>query len=146
MDTILIKGLEFYAYHGASDEEQSVGHRYLIDAWLTVDTRLAGHTDALSDTVSYAEAARQLVQIGTERQYRLLEALSARMVSVLFEEFPSVEAVRLRVQKISPPMNAIVASVGVELYRDREEVEQQPPRVRLTVIGEEDSESRLAED
>lgn len=146
MDTILIKGLEFYAYHGASDEEQSVGHRYLIDAWLTVDTRRAGHTDTLSDTVSYAEVARRLIQIGTERQYRLLEALTARMVSVLFEEFPTVEAVRLRVQKISPPMNAIVASVGVELYRDREEIEHQPQRVRLTVIGEEDGENGLSED
>ena len=38
-DTILIQELEFYAYHGASDQEQVVGHRYVVDARLTVDIR-----------------------------------------------------------------------------------------------------------
>ena len=136
-DAILINGLEFYAFHGASDEEQTVGHRYLVDAELSVDTRLAGQTDELGDTVSYSRVAKRLMQIGTEQQYRLLEALAAQMTEVIFAEFSMVDAVKLRVQKMCPPMNAIVASVGVEIFREREEVES-PPRVRLTVVGNDD--------
>jgi dihydroneopterin aldolase len=118
-DHIIIKGLEFYGYHGASDQEQSVGHRYFVDVRLAVDTRAAGQSDRLGDTVSYSRVARRLIEIGTQRQFRLLEALAAQMAETIFEEFPPVCALELRVQKMAPPMNAIVASVGVEIRRER---------------------------
>ena len=120
-DAISITGLEFYAYHGASDQEQRVGHRYRVDARLTVDTRPAAASDRLSDTVNYAAIAERIVQVGTGAQYRLLEALAGRLVAVIFAEFPSVQEITLRVQKVCPPMNAIVASVGVEITRSRRE-------------------------
>ncbi len=118
-DYILINGLEFYAYHGASDQEQAVGHRYQVDARLEVDTRPAAASDLLHDTVSYSRVARRIVQLGTQEQFRLLETLAARLAEVIFEEFPTVQAVWLRVQKMCPPMNAIVASVGIEITRRR---------------------------
>jgi dihydroneopterin aldolase len=120
-DKILIQGLEFYAYHGASDQEQAVGHRYQVDVEMRVDTRIAGESDKLHDTVSYSRVARKLVQVGTQQQFRLLETLASRMAHVLLEEFPAVQAVTLRVTKLCPPMNAIVAAVGIEIYRERGE-------------------------
>jgi dihydroneopterin aldolase len=119
-DSILINGLEFYAYHGASDQEQTVGHRYQVDVRLTVDTRPAGASDRLSDTVNYSRVAKRLLEVGTQDQYRLLEALAARMATAIFADFPSVQALTLRVQKMVPPMNAIVSAVGVEITRSRE--------------------------
>ena len=119
-DTILINGLEFYGYHGASDQEQTVGHRYYVDVRLGVDISAACRSDRLADTVSYSRVARRLIELGTQRQFRLLEALAAHMADVIFEEFAAVESVQLRVQKMCPPMNAIVASVGVEIHRRRE--------------------------
>ncbi len=122
-DTILIEGLEFYAYHGASNEEQKVGHRYQVDASLYLNTRIAGISDKLTDTVNYSRVSKRIVQIGTEEQFRLLEALSHKMMAVLFEEFPTLQGIRLRVLKMCPPMNAIARSVGVEIVRDRSEFE-----------------------
>ena len=121
-DAILINGLEFSAFHGASDEEQTVGHRYLVDARLTVDTRPAGESDRLHETVSYARVAKRIVEVGTQTQYRLLEALSAHLMEVIFAEFPLILQIVLRVQKVAPPMNSIVASVGVEITRKRQEL------------------------
>ena len=118
-DAILINGLEFYAFHGASDEEQAIGHRYLVDARLTVDTAAAAQSDRLHDTVSYARVAKRIVEVGTQTQFRLLEALSGHIVTMLFDEFALVEKIQLRVQKLAPPMNSIVASVGVEITRRR---------------------------
>lgn len=118
MDTIFVEQIEFYGYHGASDEEQSVGHRYAVDLELRFDTRTAGQTDDLKDTVNYSTVAKRLVAVGTSEQFRLLEALANRMAKVVLEEFP-VEAVKLRVRKIRPPMNAIAAAVGVEIERWR---------------------------
>ncbi len=118
-DGILINGLEFYGYHGASDQEQTVGHRYQVDLRMEVNTATAGISDALGDTVSYSKVARRILEIGTSERYRLLEALAARLVSVIFAEYPAVEQMRIRVVKVYPPMNAIAASVGVEISRAR---------------------------
>ena len=118
-DVILIHGLEFYAYHGASDQEQVVGHRYVVDVRLNVDTRPAGKSDHLTDTVSYSKVARRIVEVGTGTRYRLLEALAASITDTVLSEFLPVTALWLRVQKVCPPMNAIVASVGVEITRSR---------------------------
>ncbi|MEP6755816.1 MAG: dihydroneopterin aldolase [Chthonomonadales bacterium] len=117
-DLILIEQIEFYAFHGASDEEQSVGHRYSVDVELSVDTTVAGVSDAIADTINYSHVSKRIVLIGTTEQYRLLERLAARLAEVVLGEF-SVNAVRLRVKKLRPPMNVIASAVGVEIYRER---------------------------
>lgn len=118
MDKILIESIEFYGYHGATEEEQRIGHRYMVDVVLYFDTRRAGHTDNLADTINYSQVAKRIVAIGTGESFHLLEALAARMAEVLLSEFPA-EGIRLRVRKIYPPMNAIAAAVGVEIERQR---------------------------
>jgi dihydroneopterin aldolase len=42
------------------------------------------------------------------------------MAQVVLEDFAPVQAVTLRVTKLCPPMNAIVAAVGVEITRERD--------------------------
>ena|SRR5215831_18845639 len=120
LDTIFIDAIEFYAYHGASDEEQAVGHRYSVDVELGVDIRKAAQTDALEDTVNYSQVAKRIVSVGTSDQFRLLESLAARLAGVVLDEFP-IESVKLRVRKISPPMNVIAATAGVEIERRKGE-------------------------
>src|SRR5438552_15743258 len=90
-DTIFIESIEFYAYHGASDEEQAVGHRYSVDVELRFDTRRAGDTDDLSKTVNYAEVAARIVEVGTGERRRLIEAVAQRMADPLLAE-PAVES------------------------------------------------------
>lgn len=118
MDRIFIESIEFYGYHGATDAEQCIGHRYTVDVELYFDTRRAGHTDNLADTINYSQVAKRIVAIGTGEQFRLVEALAERIAEVVLHEFP-VEGVKLRVRKIRPPMNVIAAAVGVEIERRR---------------------------
>jgi dihydroneopterin aldolase len=118
VDTIFVNAIEFYAYHGASDEEQSVGHRYSVDVELHRDTRAAGLSDDLSDTVNYSSVAKRIVSVGTTEQFRLLEALAERLAAEVLKEYP-IDSVKIRVRKIRPPMNVIADSVGVEIERKR---------------------------
>ena len=120
-DSIVIEGLEFYAFHGVPDAEQTIGHRYKVDARLSADTRPAGASDDVADTVNYADVAAVIIEVGTTAQYRLLERLAERMADAIFARFVQVQAVNLRVSKPLPPMNAIVASVGVEITRTRQD-------------------------
>ena len=96
-----IEGIEFYGYHGASDEEQSVGHRYEVDLEVRLDTRAAGRSDDLSDTVNYSALSKRVVAIGAREQFRLVEALAERITAALLREFP-IDSVRLRVRKGQP--------------------------------------------
>ena len=118
MDTIFIESIEFYAYHGATDDEQRVGHRYCVSVELGVDTTKAASTDALEDTVNYAHVAKRVATIGTNEQFRLLEKLAGRIAEALLTEF-EIETVRVRVRKLMPPMNVIAGAVGVEIERRR---------------------------
>ncbi|MGC8667395.1 MAG: dihydroneopterin aldolase [Chthonomonadales bacterium] len=119
MDTLFIEGLEFYGYHGATDEEQAVGHRYQVDVSLQLDLSSAAESDRLDHTVNYAAAAKRIIAIGTTTRFRLLEALAEELARTLLAEFPSVRRVRLRLAKIYPPMNAIAKAAGVEIERTR---------------------------
>lgn len=119
LDTILIEGLEFYGFHGVPDAEQAVGHRYSLDVYLSVDVRQAAASDNVGDTVNYAEVAKMLIALGTQTQSRLLEHLAERMIRAILERYTRVQAVTLCLRKLFPPMNAIAASVGVKITRQR---------------------------
>src|SRR5439155_24470934 len=118
MDTVFVEAIEFYGYHGLFDEEQTVGHRYVVDVELSTNTRKAGASDNLADTIDYAAVARRIVAIGTTEKHRLIEAIAERIATVILEEF-AAESVRIRLKKISPPFNIIAKSVGVEILRNR---------------------------
>src|SRR5579862_7299098 len=107
LDVIFLTGLEFYGFHGASDEEQAIGHRYLVDVRLSVDTRPAAGSDRVIDTVNYAKVAETIVRVGGGEQCRLLETLAQRMADRILADYRRVEAVELSLQKLMPPVNAI---------------------------------------
>ena len=117
-DTILIEGITFHAYHGASDEEQAVGHRYSIDILLETDIRRAAQTDELSHTINYSAVAKRVLAIGTENQFRLIETLAERIAEEILYHFPAT-AVEVTVRKLLPPMRVPAAATGVRIRRQR---------------------------
>ncbi len=120
-DRVFVESIEFYGYHGASDDEMAVGHRYCVDVEVEYDTRAAARSDHLADTISYSRVARRIVEVGTTERVRLIETLAQRMADTVLREFP-VRAVRLRVRKVRPPTDVIAAAAGVEIERCREDV------------------------
>ena len=118
MDRIFIEGIEFYGYHGASDEEQRIGHRYVVDVEIEFDLSKAGRSDALADTIDYSAVAALVSAAGSTEQHRLLESLAESIAAKILEQYP-VESVRITVRKIAPPMNVIAACAGVDILRRR---------------------------
>ena len=43
METIRIKGLEIFAYHGVNPEEKENGQRFVLDLAMTADLSRAAH-------------------------------------------------------------------------------------------------------
>lgn len=116
--TIIVKGLEFYAYHGFTDEEQRIGHRYRVD--LEVDLVAgAGNSDDLADTVDYGLICARLVEAGTATQYRLMEHLAVQSAEAMLALDPRIAAVRLTVGKVNPPINQQAEFAGVRVEASR---------------------------
>lgn len=114
-----MEGIEFYGYHGVPDAEQQIGHRYRVDLTVDIDLSVAGRTDDLSQTVSYGDLARLVIQIGTTQQVRLLETLAERMCAAILERFPAIQRVELRLAKRLPPTGTITELAGVKIVRGR---------------------------
>lgn len=119
MDTVFVEGLLVYAHHGATDEEQAVGRPYSVDVWLEVDTRPAGQSDRLDDTVDYGKVSTIVHEVLTSRRSRLVEHVAERLSERLLGSFASVVSVRVRIEKLSPPTGFLCDAAGVEITRTR---------------------------
>ena len=118
MDKLLLEDVRFYGHHGVSKAEQAVGVWFSVDAELAVDLAPAATSDDLAAAVDYGVVARRIVEVGTEGRVNLLERLAGLIAQALLREFPAHE-VRVRVRKLTPPMEGLVGTPGVEIVRRR---------------------------
>ena len=118
MDKIKLQGMTFYAFHGVSKPERELGQQYVIDVELFLDTKKAGQTDNLDDTVNYAEIFDVVESIVEKNSFRLLETVAERISHSLLESF-DIEKTKVTVKKINPPVKGIINHVEVEIERTR---------------------------
>jgi len=116
-DTIHLRGLEFYAYHGVMPEEQILGARYLIDMDLFFDLRQAGSSDQVGDTVHYGEVYQVIKACVTGDKYQLIERLAEEIAQRVLEQFPCT-SLRVEVHKPQAPIPGIFKDVSVEIWRE----------------------------
>ena len=116
MDKIILKGIRFHGHHGVPTAERHVGGHYEIDVTLGCRLATAGSTDALTDTVDYAEVVTRIVEIGTQESFQLIEALAEKIATTILTQF-AVEEVHLIVKKLHPPIEQPINYFAVEISR-----------------------------
>ena len=114
MDTIHIKGLRLFAYHGVNPEEKRDGQTFLLDIQLHAGLSQARHSDRLDDTVNYA-AVVKAVRAAFERA-------AQAVCDAVLGNFPAVQAVDVLLKKPEAPVNAEFDYMAVEVSQRREEV------------------------
>lgn len=119
MDLIHLKNLQFYGYHGVFDSEAETGQPFILNLWLDVDLDKAMKSDDLDDTVSYAEIFECVKMVFVAERCHLIEALSQKIISAVFDQFPLVKGIRLKIEKPEAPIEGSFEGVGVEIYRSR---------------------------
>lgn len=120
MDHILIKGLRVYAYHGVKASEKEKGQPFELDITLGVDTRKAGASDDLAETVNYSKVSKRVLAVMLSEKNDLLERVAARVAETLLKEFPIAE-VTVRLKKPRAPIAADFEYVAVEITRRLED-------------------------
>ena len=111
---IHLQGVKLYAFHGVDPQETAVGAYFIIDLKLKTDFSRASQTDALSGTVSYADIY-QVLKDEMQVASQLLEHVCQRMAQRIFNDFPTIEELDIKLFKENPPMGAQAERVGVEM-------------------------------
>jgi dihydroneopterin aldolase len=117
-DKIVIERLEFQGRCGITAEERRQPQPMAVDLELDCETRSAGGSDDLADTVDYAAVVDRIVNLGEQEICALLENLAEKMLTMLFTEFP-VSRARLWLRKLAPPIAHTAGSVGIKVDRGR---------------------------
>lgn len=118
-DRVFLEGLVLTAKIGATTSERSAEQSIEADISLEADLEKAGLSDALSETIDYADIQGIAVRVASMRTWVLLEALAERIASELIERFPVACSVAITLRKPRPPFMSGVGSAGVTLVRRR---------------------------
>ena len=114
---IEVRGLELRGFHGALEEEQREGQRFVFDVTLVAHD--AGvRSDQLADTVDYTAVVARIREISDGRRFNLIEALAAAIADDLLQRFP-VSRVRVRVRKPEVKLDAPAEFTAATVERSR---------------------------
>lgn len=127
METIRIKGLEIFAYHGVNPEEKENGQKFILDIAMQADISRAAQTDNLNETVNYAAVRKTVNAVFTAQKYDLIERAAQVVCDAILENYPKVQSVTVELKKPEAPINA-----GVRLRLGRNDKE---PCMKRVVLG-----------
>ena len=120
MDTILIRGLRVFAYHGVNPEEKRDGQTFVLDLDLSLDLSRPCRSDRVEDTVSYAQVRKTVERVMTEKKYNLIERAAQAVADAVLDEYSAVEQLDVTLCKPDAPMKGDFDTVGVRIQRGRQ--------------------------
>lgn len=112
---IYLEGVRLFGHHGVDPQETVVGANFIVDLRLKTDFTHAAQTDELDGTVSYADI-HETVKEEMKIPSKLLEHVCERIGQRLFNEFPSIIEIVIRLSKENPPMGGDCKNIGVEVH------------------------------
>lgn len=110
--TIEVNGIKLYAFHGCLTEEGKIGGHYSVDLRITTDFTSASHSDDLTETVDYVIVNR-IVKEEMAIRSKLIEHVGQRIFSRLKDEVSRIEGLRIKIIKLTPPINGDVDNVAI---------------------------------
>lgn len=115
-DAIEIKDLMLRTILGTNPEERVNRQDVVISMTLYADTRAAGASDDIEDTVNYKCITKRVIALVESSEFLLVEKMAAEIAGVCLED-ERVGRVRVSVQK--PGALRFARSVGVTIERSR---------------------------
>lgn len=118
-DRIILTGIHGFGYHGVFDHERKNGQDFFVDLTLSVDLTEPSKTDALDDTVNYAEITALVVEEITSNPVNLIEKLADRIAERILNQHLKVQQVSVTVHKPQAPVAAQLKDIAVFITRTR---------------------------
>ena len=116
-DKIYIRDLAIRCIIGVNQDERTEKQDVVINVILFTDTRKAGQTDILEDSVDYKMVKKAVLSLVENSAFLLIEKLAEEIAKVCFAN-SKVQKVNVTVDK--PGVLRYARSVAVEIVRTRE--------------------------
>jgi dihydroneopterin aldolase/D-erythro-7,8-dihydroneopterin triphosphate epimerase len=120
-DKIYIRDLALRCIIGVNHDERTEKQDVIINVILFTDTRKAGQTDVLEDSVDYKMVKKTILSLVEKSTFLLIEKLAEEIAKVCLDD-SKVQQVNVTVDK--PGALRYTRSVAVEIVRTRESYEQ----------------------
>ena len=117
MDSIRIRNLEVFGHHGVYREENKLGQKFIVCADLYLDTRTAGLSDDIEQSVNYGEVCKLIDKHMREKTFYLIEAAAEDLAKAILLKFDRIERVELEVKKPWAPIGLPIEEVSVKIDR-----------------------------
>ena len=120
--TVEIDRLRLYARHGVGEQERRVGNLFEVTVSMTLPASGAMDAidrDELAGAANYADIA-EIVRERMQTPSRLLEHAAGRIIGSLRERFPETSDIRVRIEKLTPPLGLQMAGAAVTLRWSRQ--------------------------
>jgi len=112
---IYLNDARFYAYHGVLPQEQEVGQEFLVSARAKVDVSAAIEHDMVEVTLDYG-VLYDIIKREMAIPSQLVERVAGRIGESVFNAFPKVTELVLKITKLNPPFGGDCGGAGVELH------------------------------
>mgnify|MGYP004004649411 FL=1 len=116
-DKIYIRDLSIRCIIGVNQDERTEKQDVVINVILFTDTRKAGQTDVLEDSVDYKKVKKTILSLVESSEFLLIEKLADEIAKVCLDD-SKVQKVNVTVDK--PGVLRYTRSVAVEIVRTRE--------------------------
>ena len=117
MDQIYIENLELFGYHGVLEQEQELGQKFIVGATLYLDTRKAGKTDSLKESLDYSEVCQKIKEIVERQRFLLIERVAEIIAEKLLLNYETLKEVEITVKKPWAPVMVHLDTVTVTIRR-----------------------------
>ena len=102
MSKITIVDLEVLFSVGVTDEERAKPQPLLVTVDMEFDFSSAAESDRITRTIDYSQVARQVLNYGQNRQWKLIEKLANDLADMILSEFKP-QGVTVEVKKFPIP-------------------------------------------
>lgn len=112
IQTVALREVKCYAFHGYYPEEQLTGIYFNVDATVTFTPN--EDTENLARTVNY-EVLNSIILEEMKRTQKLLETVVKNIIDRIIADYPFILSAEVGIKKLNPPMPGQVGHSFVQL-------------------------------
>ncbi len=113
MFKIFVKNLVLYGYHGVNPEEKKEGQDFLFNVQVKIEKNSFKGEDSIENTVNYSQIIKAIKNVNKNNKFDLLETFAEKISEDIFKISFLIKEVKVKIEKIKPPINENLESVGV---------------------------------
>lgn len=112
VQTVALKEVKFYAFHGYYPEENLTGNHFSVDVEVTFVPK--GDSEDLKQTVNY-EVINSIISEEMKNTQKLLETVVKNIIDQLVSKYPFLLTAVVGIKKLHPPMPGEIGHSFVQL-------------------------------